>query len=139
LGVPISRGAIQRTVDRVAEKARSAQVNYIDETAWYQHGVLAWLWVMVNTTVALFRVQASRNAAAFEALIKRWTGILVSDGFGVYQRWVHGRQTCLAHLIRRARGLAERKDPELAGFGRRVMAELQRKEQLMGPIPTSEP
>ena len=72
LGVPISRGAIQRAVDRVseaitphyeaiAEKARRRTVNYIDETAWYQHGVLAWLWVMVNTTVALFTVQASRS------------------------------------------------------------------------------
>jgi transposase len=137
LGLPISRGAIQRVVDRVsdaitphyeaiAEKARGAPVNYIDETAWYQHGVLAWLWVMVNPTVALFTVQASRSHAAFEALVKRWAGILVSDGYGVYQRWVHGRQTCLAHLIRRARGLSERKEPELAGFGRRVMAELQR-------------
>jgi transposase len=36
------------------------------------------------------------------------------------------RQTCLAHLIRRARGLAERKEPELAWFGGRVLAELQR-------------
>jgi hypothetical protein len=44
----------------------------------------------------------------------------------VYCQWVHARQTCLAHLIRRARGLSERKDPELAWFGRRVMAELQR-------------
>jgi transposase len=137
LGVPISRGAIQRVVDRVSEaiqphyeaiakQARGAQVNYIDETAWYQHGVLAWLWVMVNTTVALFTVQASRNTAAFEALVERWAGMLVSDGYGVYRQWVHGRQACLAHLIRRARGLAERKEPELAGFGRRVMAELQR-------------
>jgi hypothetical protein len=53
----MSRGAIQRTVDRVsaaikphyeviAEKARSAPVNDIDETAWYQHGMLAWLWAM---------------------------------------------------------------------------------------------
>jgi transposase len=76
LGVPISRGAIQRAVDRVseaikpyyeamAEKARGAPVNYIDETAWYQHGVLAWLWVMVNSTVAFFKVQASRNKGAF--------------------------------------------------------------------------
>jgi transposase len=81
---------------------------------------------MVNTTVALFKVQASRNKAAFEALIERWAGILVSDGFGVYCQWVHARQTCLAHLIRRARGLSERKDPELAWFGRRVLAELQR-------------
>ena len=52
--------------------------------------------------------------------------ILVSDGYGVYCQWVHGRQTCLAHLIRRARGLSERQDPELAGFGRRVLTELQR-------------
>ena len=81
---------------------------------------------MVNTTVALFKVQASRNTAAFEALIERWAGILVSDGYGVYCQWVHGRQTCLAHLIRRARGLSERQDPELAGFGRRVLTELQR-------------
>jgi transposase len=137
LGVPISRGAIQRVVDRVSEaiiphyeaiaaKARSTKVNYIDETAWYQHGVLAWLWVMVNTTVALFTVQASRDKTAFAALIERWAGLLVSDGYGVYQHWVHGRQTCLAHLIRRARGLAERKEPELAKFGYRVRVELQR-------------
>ena len=137
LGIPISRGAIQRAVDRVSEaiqphydamaaKARAAKVNYIDETAWYHHGVLAWLWVMVNTTVALFTVQASRSRAAFEALIGRWAGILVSDGYGVYCQWMQARQTCLAHLLRRARGLAERKDPELAGFGHRVMTELQR-------------
>jgi len=48
LGVRISRGAIQRAVDRVSDaitphyeaiagKARAAPVNYIDETTWYQH------------------------------------------------------------------------------------------------------
>ena len=148
LGLPISRGAIQRVVDRVsdaitphyeaiAEKARGAPVNYIDETAWYQHGVLAWLWVMVNPTVAFFKVQASRNKMAFAALIERWAGLLVSDGYGVYQHWVHGRQTCLAHLIRRARGLAERHDPELAWFGRRVLAELQRLVHWAQAPPTS--
>ena len=46
---------------------------------------MAWLWVMANTTVALFTVQASRSKVAFEALIERWAGILVSDGYGVYQ------------------------------------------------------
>jgi transposase len=135
--VPISQGAIERAVDRVSEaitpyyeaiarKTRIARVNYIDETVWYQHGVLAWLWVMANTTVALFIVQASRSKAAFEALVERWAGILVSDGYEVYRQGLHQRQTCLAHLIRRTRGLSERKEPELARFGRRVMAELQR-------------
>jgi transposase len=148
LGVPISRGAIQRAVDRVskalsphyeaiATQARTAKVNYIDETAWYQHGLLAWLWVMVNTTVALFTVQASRSQAAFEALVERWAGILVSDGYAVYRQWLHQRQACLAHLIRRARGLSERKEPELARFGARVMAELQRLVHWATAPPTS--
>jgi transposase len=148
LGVPISRGAIQRCVDRVSQaiqphyeaiaaKARVAKVNYVDETGWYQHGVLTWLWVMVNPTVALFKVQACRNKTAFAALIARWAGILVSDGYGVYQPWVHGRQTCLAHLIRRARGLAERRDPELAWFGRRMLAELQRLVRWAQAPPTA--
>ena len=39
---------------------------------------------------------------------------------------MHGRQICLAQLIRRARGLSARQDPELARFGRRVLTELQR-------------
>jgi transposase len=148
LGVPISRGAIQRVVERVseaitphyaaiAEKARRATVNYIDETAGYQHGVLAWLWVMVNTSVALFTVQSSRSKEAFERLVERWAGILVSDGYGVYQHWMHQRQTCLAHLIRRARGLSERKEPEVAWFGWRVMAELQRLVHWAQAPPTS--
>jgi transposase len=148
LGISISRGGIQRAVDRVSEairphyeaiatQARQAKVNYIDETAWYQHGVLAWLWVMVNPTVAFFMVQASRSQAAFEALAERWAGILVSDGYGVYCQWVHARQTCLAHLIRRARGLSERKDPALAWFGGRTMAELQRLVHWATAPPTS--
>jgi transposase len=137
LGVHLSRGALPGAVDRVSEaiapvyeamaaKARRATVHSIEETSWYQHGVLAWWWVMVNTPVALFKVQASRNTAAFEALIARWAGILVSDGYGVYGQWVQARQTCLAHLIRRARGLSARKDPELAWFGRRGLAAWQR-------------
>jgi transposase len=137
LGVPISQGAIQRAVERGSEalrphdeamavQARRAPGNSIDETGWYRHGVLAWLWVLVNPMVAWFQVQASRSHAACEALIAHWAGIVVSDGSPVSQPWVHGRQTWLAHLIRRARGLAERKDPESAWFGDRVMTELPR-------------
>jgi hypothetical protein len=87
----MSRGAIQRVVDRVsdaltphceaiAEKARNAPVHDIDESAWYQYGLWAWLWVMVNPTVAWFNVQASRSQAAFAVLIEHWSGMMVSDG-----------------------------------------------------------
>ena len=147
LGIAISSGGIQRCVDRVseailphyvaiAERARSIMVNFIDETSWYQHGVLAWLWVMVNSSVAFFSIKASRSKKAFEELIGHWAGILVSDGYGVYRKWVNQRQTCLAHLIRKAKGLAERKDPVVARFGERVVSELRRLIQWANAPPT---
>jgi transposase len=71
-------------------------------------------------------IHPRRSKEAFAALLDDWTGILVSDGFKVYQKWVKLRQTCLAHLIRTAKGLAQRKDPEVAAFGRRALAELNR-------------
>lgn len=148
LGGPISRGAMQRVVERVSEaitphyeaiagKARSTTVHDIDETAWYQHGSLAWLWGMANTTVALCTVQVSRSKGAFEALIERWAGSLVSDGDGVYHHWLHGQPTCLAQLIRRARGLAARRDPALAWFGHRVLTEWPRVVHWATAPPTS--
>jgi transposase len=147
LRVSISSGGIQRCVDRVSQailpyyeaiaaRARSFKVNYIDETPWYQHGVLGWLWVMANTSVAFFSVKASRSKAAFEELIGHWAGILVSDNYAVYRKWVAAHQTCLAHLIRRAQGLAEKPDAEISRFGERVKSELQRLVQWANAPPT---
>ena len=50
---------------------------------------------------------------------------MVSDGYGVYRDWVNYRQTCLAHLIRTARGLSEKRDPYLAACGKWALNELQ--------------
>lgn len=59
-------------------------------------------------------------------MIDKWAGILVSDGYGVYRNWVNKQQTCLAHLMRRAQGLAERPDLEATRFGQRIFSELER-------------
>jgi transposase len=106
--------------------ARTALVNYIDETSWLLHGERNWLWVMANPEVAYFQIHHHRSKVAFAQLIGDWRGILVSDGYGVYQSWQGLRQSCLAHLLRTAKGLAERVDAGMARFGRLVHAELQR-------------
>jgi transposase len=80
---------------------------------------------MANTCAAFFMIHSNRSMAAFEALIEDWKGILVSDGYGVYQKWVGIRQTCLAHLIRKAIELSERKDPDIARFGQWALRELR--------------
>lgn len=135
--ISLSQGAIQKMVDRVSEAivphytamgevARTSLVNYIDETSWLMHGDRQWLWVMANPVVAYFQIHTHRSKTAFAQLIGDWMGILVSDGYRVSQSWEGLRQSCLAHLIRAAQGLAESVEAGMACFGRRVHAELQR-------------
>ena len=103
-----STQAIEPHYSAIATQARHAPVNYIDETPWFLTNTLQWLWVMASDTVAFYMIHPHRSKEAFAALIDDWAGLLVSDGYGVYRHWVQARQTCLAHLIRTARGLAER-------------------------------
>jgi transposase len=128
LHLPMSLGAIQKVIDRVSQAivphyetiavlAHHAPVGYIDETPWYYQHTLQWLWTMTTATVSLYLIHPHRSKEALLALIEDWQGILVSDGYGVYQDWVSRRQTCLAHLIRSARGLSEKCDPALAKPG----------------------
>lgn len=135
-GVPISQGAIQNVVDRVNQAiaphyeaigavARAAPVNHVDETSWKRCKMLEWLWLMCNQAVAFFMLHRNRSSEAFQALIKDWDGILVSDGYGVYQKWVNARQTCLAHLIRTAKGLSERTNKALSRPGTWALKELR--------------
>ena len=136
LGLSISTGALQKVIDRVSnamepayerigQVARSESVGYIDETSWFKAGKLQWLWVMVTAGVALYLVHPRRSREAFKELVRHWQGILVSDNYRVYQNWVNQRQSCLSHYIRKARGLSERQDEEMARFGKQMLTVLQ--------------
>lgn len=136
LGFHISLGAIQRVIDRASEaispiyeeiacQARQSRAKHVDETSFFQGGKLIWLWVMVNTQTALFMIHAHRSKGAFLELIGDWKGILISDNYGVYRKWAHLKQTCLAHLIRTAIGLSERKNEAVKQFGQQIVVELR--------------
>jgi transposase len=135
-GLSISQGAIQKIINRakeaiqphydaIGEAARHAAVNHIDETSWKTNGKLRWLWTMVSVSVSFFMIHRHRSRAAFEELIGEWQGILVSDGYALYRKWVHGRQSCLAHLIRRAKGVSENPDPDISAVGAVIEKELK--------------
>ena len=128
LGVRISLGGIQKVIDRVtaalephyeivSSAVRRAEVNHVDETSWRRNSELKWLWVMANSGAAFFKIDDRRNRQAFESLIGEWEGILVCDGYGVYRKWAGQRQTCLAQLIRAAKGMADHKNTEIARCG----------------------
>ena len=136
LGFPISTGGIQRVIDRtsqaiesiyneIGDQARKAKVNGVDETSWLQSGKLQWLWTMANNVVAFFMIHPNRSKEAFLQLIDDWKGILISDDYGVYVNWVNKRQRCLAHFIRKAKGLAERENESIKAFGENILKELR--------------
>jgi hypothetical protein len=98
LGIVPSKGVIQKMVDRVSEAlvpyhtaigevARASLVNYIDENSWLMHGDRQWLWVMATPEVTYWQIHMNRAKTAFAQLIDDWMGILVSDGYRVYQSW----------------------------------------------------
>ncbi|MBO4835229.1 MAG: IS66 family transposase [Lachnospiraceae bacterium] len=149
----ISQGGIQKCLDRVssaitpcykaiARESRRATVNYIDETSSRLFGPAGkkkhWLWAMVSSTFVFFMIQASRSTKAFETLTGDWTGILVSDGYALYLHWAGvARQTCLAHLIRKAKKFSESTKPEIASGGRWILAELRRLVKMAHTPPTN--
>lgn len=126
-GISIATGTIQKIVDRASDAllpvytaigtvARRYWCNHIDETSWFNHNDLHWLWAMVNDRVAFYRIDRHRSREAFDKLVEDWDGILISDGYGLYRKWVN-RQTCLAHLIRKADALAESTKSDQRRFG----------------------
>ena len=79
-----------------------------------------------------YRIDLNRSKKAFERLIEDWKRILISDSYRLYRKWVNDWQTCLAHLIRKAVGLSQRRKQNLKQFGQ-VMAAFLR--QLVGFSP----
>jgi len=146
-GLPISLGGLQKVDTRgskaiephheaITEVVQNAPAANIDETTFSRQRALDWLWVMATTSAVLFRLLPTRSKKAFEELIGPWKGFLTADAYGVYLKWAHGRQSCGAHPLRRAKALAESDDPEIAAFGRRMRSELRQLLRMKRAPPT---
>lgn len=151
-GVPISQGAIENCVRRASEailphyeaalqEARQARYNHCDETSWRQFGppgkAKHWGWVLSSGKITVYKISKHRTSEAFKEFIGDWKGILISDDYGTYMNWDgEDRQTCLAHLIRRAEHFKESQDPEVSKGGEWVLEELRRLVKMAHTPPT---
>jgi IS1 family transposase len=106
------------------EELRLAEIVNLDETPWYQCGVMLWLWVAVSSTVVVFHI-GSRAKEELAALIgESFLGWLVSDGYVAYRDHPR-RQRCLAHLIRKAVALASGYYRNGSAFGHDLARDLR--------------
>jgi transposase len=137
-GIDVSRGASAQVVLRAADRcrpvyesirhaARDSPVIVPDETGWRVGGRPAWLHAFAGPAVTCYVIDPTRSGrAAEEVLGEDYSGILIHDGWSVYDNFEVARhQQCLAHLLRRCRELL---DTAVRGAVRfpRAVAELLR-------------
>lgn len=136
LGIELSVGALQQCfeqaaagaapledalVEQLLEEAGAAPgVLWVDETSWKERGKPLWLWTFVSTLTVCFWV-GRRTRELFENVIgATFQGWIMSDGYRVYRHYPK-RLRCWAHLIRKARGLAQSLVRQTAAFGRQLL------------------
>ena len=110
-----------RAVEPVVEKQllaelRASDLLHADETSWKEHGQLLWLWVFTSATTTVFAIGRRTQELLHGLLGTALAGWLMSDGYWAY-RDDDNRLRCLAHLVRKARGLEDSLDRQARDFG----------------------
>jgi len=142
-GLEVSRGGLYRALARMAvraeptynglvEAARQAPVNGMDETGWKVGGRLQWLHVAVSGQVTVYAILPGRGyEQAVVILGAEYEGFLIHDGWAPYYRFQFAfHQSCLAHLLKRCREMAQIASPAALAFPRAVEDLLQTSLQL---------
>src|SRR5438132_3610858 len=137
-GLEVSRGGLYRALARMAgraeptydglvETARQAPVNGMDETGWKVGGRLQWLHVAVSAQVTVYAILPGRGYEQSVAILgAEYDGFLVHDGWAPYYRFrLAFHQSCLAHLLKRCREMAQIASPAALAFPRAVEHLLQ--------------
>jgi len=85
----------------VIKEIRSSDILHVDETSYKLNGKTWWLWVFCSKSSILFVIRESRGEKVVEEILgKDYRGIIVSDGWIVYQKFAKILQRCWAHLLR---------------------------------------
>lgn len=117
-GLTVTPGGLAQVLHRAARKAtptyaalceqvRGSPVVSPDETGWRVGAVPHWLWVFATPATTVYAIRPGRSFDdAASVLDAAFDGVLVRDGWAPYRQFAAAlHQTCLGHLLRRARTL----------------------------------
>lgn len=71
---------------------------HIDETGLPMRGENWWVWVICNAHFSLYFESKTRGYQAIEALMKNFSGAVVSDCWTAYEKLEQEQQKCLGHI-----------------------------------------
>ena len=101
--------AAEPIYEEIRNKVRAAEIIHGDETHWRIDGQNAYIWFAGNPHFGFFHIDHSRSGeVALEIFGPRFQGSLVADDYAAYNLIEpKNRQSCLAHLIRKAKEVAQ--------------------------------
>jgi transposase len=137
-GLEFSRGGIYKALARLASKteptyqglmvtARQSLINWVDETGWRVGGHSQWLWTAVSELVTVYAILPGRGSEQLKQILGAdYDAWIVHDGLRCYSSLKQAyHQTCLTHLIRRSKEMAEKATRAAAQFPLQVKTLLQ--------------
>jgi transposase len=150
-GIALSRGACAQITGRAGTRSepeyrqilgsiRASKQLSVDETGWRVGGQPAWLHAWVGDAATGYAIDSQRRADALERVIGiDWSGVLSHDGYSTYDRFGDAtHQSCLAHVLRRARELLADAARGAVRFPRQLIAlfteAIHRRNQLGGRV-----
>ena len=150
-GITLTRGASAQINGRAGVRlepeyrqllasVRASRQLAADETGWRIGGHPAWLHVWVGDRASAYAIDSQRSADALQRVIGiDWSGVLSHDGYATYDRFAHAtHQSCLAHVLRRARELLADARRGAVRFPRQLIAlftaAIHRRNQLGTPV-----
>ena len=120
LGLSVTEGGLVHLLHRTAaaaapayaalrEQIRRSPLVTPDETGWRINAVRHWLWAFTTPETTVYAICDGRGFDDAAAVLGRdFAGVLVRDGWVAYRGFEHAsHQTCLGHLLRRAKQLQE--------------------------------
>jgi transposase len=142
-GMKASRAGLYRALARMARRteptyaglvatARQSPVNGVDETGWKVGGRLQWMHVAVSAQVTVYAILPGRGYEQSVTILGAdYDGFLVHDGWAPYYRFRSAfHQSCVSHLLKRCREMAQIASPEAAAFPLAVLDLLRTSLQL---------
>jgi hypothetical protein len=73
---------------------------HVDETKLNIRGAVQYAWTITDGQHVVFRLTRTREPAAIQELLRRYSSVLVSDFYAGYDSCACRQQKCLVHLIR---------------------------------------
>lgn len=111
-------------VEELIQELQKEDIVHVDETTWYEKGILKWIWVAISKRIAVYFIGTRKKEELLHLITAAFMGWLITDGYGVYRDF-EKRQRCLAHLIRKAVALLGAVDEKAQKMGDWFLREIR--------------